>query len=101
MRPTLLQRSLMSLLSLLPRLRRPSVRVAGAAAIVLMSAAPALVAQRLPTNVRPEHYTLRLTPDIDKATFSGEETIDVTLAQPAESITLNAAGIQFQSVTAT
>ena len=58
------------------------------------------MAQRLPTNVRPEHYTLQLTPDLDKATFSGEETIDVTLAQAADSITLNAAEIQFQSVTA-
>ena len=58
------------------------------------------MAQRLPTNVRPEHYTLHLTPDLDKATFSGEETIDVTLAQAADSITLNAAEIQFQSVTA-
>ncbi|HEV3149338.1 MAG TPA: M1 family metallopeptidase, partial [Acidobacteriaceae bacterium] len=86
-----------SLLSLLPR---PAARVAGAAAALLLFAAPALVAQRLPDNVRPEHYTLRLTPDIDKATFSGEETIEATLAQPADSITLNAAEIQFQSVTA-
>ena len=51
--------------------------------------------------MRPEHYTLHLIPDIDKATFSGDETIDVTLAQAADSITLNAAEIQFQSVTAT
>jgi aminopeptidase N/puromycin-sensitive aminopeptidase len=63
-------------------------------------AAPALLAQRLPTNARPEHYTLHLTPDIDKATFGGDETIDVMLAQPSDSITLNAAEIQFQSVTA-
>jgi aminopeptidase N len=86
-----------SLLSLLPR---PAARLAGVAAALLLFSAPALMAQRLPANVRPEHYTLRLTPDIDKATFSGEETIDVTLAQPADSITLNAAEIQFQSVTA-
>ena len=83
-----------------PRLRRPAARLAGTAATLLLFAAPALVAQRLPTNVRPEHYTLHLTPDLDKATFSGEETIDVTLAQAADSITLNAAEIQFQSVTA-
>jgi aminopeptidase N len=88
----------MSVLPFLPLRRRRSVRLAGA--VLLLFAAPALVAQRLPTNVRPEHYTLHLTPDIDKATFSGDETIDVTLAQPAESITLNAAEIQFQSVTA-
>ena len=81
-------------------LRRPAARLAGIAATLLLFAAPSLVAQRLPTNVRPEHYTLHLTPDLDKATFSGEETIDVTLAQPADSITLNAAEIQFQSVIA-
>ena len=81
-----------------PVLRRPVVRLAATA--LLLIAAPALLAQRLPTNVRPEHYTLRLTPDLDKATFAGDETIDVTLAQPADSITLNAADIQFQSVTA-
>ncbi|HEY3989795.1 MAG TPA: M1 family metallopeptidase [Acidobacteriaceae bacterium] len=86
-------------MTLLPSLfHRPVARLAGAA--ILLIAAPVLMAQRLPTNVRPEHYTLHLTPDIEKATFSGEETIDVTLAQPADSITLNAAEIQFQSVTA-
>src|SRR3984885_6479642 len=89
---------LMRLLS--PPLPRPAARLAGTAATLLLFSAPALVAQRLPTNVRPEHYTLHLTPDLDKATFSGEETIDVTLAQAADSITLNAAEIQFQSVTA-
>jgi hypothetical protein len=87
-------------LPLLPLLRGRSARLAGAGAALLLFAAPVLVAQRLPTNVRPEHYTLHLTPDIDKATFSGDETIDVTLAQAADTITLNAAEIQFQSVTA-
>jgi aminopeptidase N/puromycin-sensitive aminopeptidase len=81
-------------------LRRPAARLAGIAATLLLFAASALVAQRLPTNVRPAHYALHLTPDLDKATFSGEETIDITLAQAADSITLNAAEIQFQSVTA-
>jgi aminopeptidase N/puromycin-sensitive aminopeptidase len=87
-------------MTLLPSLlRRPAARLAGVAAALLSIAAPALMAQRLPTNARPEHYSLRLTPDIDKATFSGNETIDVMLAQPADSITLSAAEIQFQSVT--
>ncbi len=81
-------------------LGRPAARLAGVAAVLSLFAAPAVLAQRLPTNVRPEHYTLHLTPDLDKATFSGDETIKVTLAQPADSITLNALEIQFQSVTA-
>jgi aminopeptidase N len=58
-------------------------------------------AQRLPDNIHPEHYTLALTPDLRAATFSGIETIDVTLAEPASAITLNAAEIAFQSVSVT
>ncbi len=59
-----------------------------------------LQAQRLPTNVHPEHYMLTLTPDLVKATFSGDESIDVDVNQPADSITLNAAEIEFSAVTA-
>jgi aminopeptidase N len=56
-------------------------------------------AQRLSNVLRPQHYSLRLTPNLDAATFAGEEQIDLTLAQPARDITLNALEIQFQSVT--
>jgi aminopeptidase N/puromycin-sensitive aminopeptidase len=58
-------------------------------------------AQRLPQTVRPEHYTLILTPDLKAATFSGIETIDVTLAEPTDHITLNAVEIAFESVSVT
>ena len=58
-------------------------------------------AQRLPQTVRPEHYTLALTPDLKAATFSGVESIEVDLAEPANRITLNAAEIDFESVTVT
>ena len=57
------------------------------------------VAQRLSNVARPQHYSLRLTPNLDAATFAGEEQINLTLAQPAREITLNALEIQFQSVT--
>ena len=55
-------------------------------------------AQRLPKTVLPEHYTLALVPDLKAATFTGAETIDVTLAEPTSAITLNAAEITFRSV---
>jgi aminopeptidase N/puromycin-sensitive aminopeptidase len=74
-----------------------------AAALACLFLAPAVpsAAQRLPDTVRPSHYTLALTPDLKAATFSGIETIEVTLAEPADRITLNAAEIDFQSVTVT
>ncbi|HEV2135247.1 MAG TPA: M1 family metallopeptidase [Terracidiphilus sp.] len=55
-------------------------------------------AQRLPTNVVPQRYALKLTPDLETATFTGVETIDVTLKQPSSTITLNSLEIKFQSV---
>ena len=55
-------------------------------------------AQRLPTTVRPLHYSLTLTPDLKAATFTGSEVIDVTLADATSSITLNAHDLAFQSV---
>jgi aminopeptidase N/puromycin-sensitive aminopeptidase len=58
-------------------------------------------AQRLPQTVRPEHYTLTLAPDLKAAAFSGLETIDVTLAEPTDRITLNAVELNLYTVTVT
>jgi aminopeptidase N len=71
---------------------------AAALALFLVAAASSLRAQRLPQTVRPESYTLSLTPDLKAATFSGVETIELTIAEPTKRITLNAAEIAFQSV---
>jgi len=68
---------------------------------LLPALAPMAEAQRLPTTALPQHYSLALTPDLKGATFAGAETIDITLAAPSKTITLNAAEITFQSVTAT
>ncbi len=56
-------------------------------------------AQRLPTNVTPEHYTLWFAPDLEHETFRGRETIAVNIAAPTSTITLNAAEITFGEVT--
>jgi len=64
---------------------------------LLATALPAL-AQRLSGPAVPEHYTLWLAPDLQKATFAGRETIRVRLAAPAASLTLHAAEITFDTV---
>jgi aminopeptidase N len=58
-------------------------------------------AQRLPTTVVPEHYSLWFAPDLEKETFRGRETIRVVVTEATRSITLNAAEIQFGEVTIT
>jgi aminopeptidase N len=68
------------------------------AAALLLSAASA-VAQRLPGGVAPVSYTLWFAPNLEKATFRGRESIDVTLAAPSTTITLHAAEITFETVT--
>ena len=63
-----------------------------------LTAATAAQAQRLPGGALPEHYTLALTPDLQAATFTGNETIDLILDSPTKTITLNAAEIKFIAV---
>ncbi len=70
-----------------------------ASVVVLLAATLVAHAQRLPAGVSPEHYDLTLAPDLKAATFFGEETLDVVLAQVTNSITLNAAEITFKQVT--
>jgi aminopeptidase N len=68
---------------------------------LLFLAATFAAAQRLPAGVVPKSYTLVFAPDLTKATFAGEETIEVTLEKPGASITLNAAELEFQQAEVT
>jgi puromycin-sensitive aminopeptidase len=45
---------------------------------------------RLPRTVVPTRYDIRLEPDLVALTFTGEETITLTVAEPVTEITMNA-----------
>ncbi|HUO17023.1 MAG TPA: M1 family metallopeptidase [Verrucomicrobiae bacterium] len=62
---------------------------------------PLARAQRLPETARPENYKLNFTPDLDKATFGGDETIAIQVLKPTSEIMLNAADIDFHDVSIT
>jgi puromycin-sensitive aminopeptidase len=49
---------------------------------------------RLPRDVAPCRYELVIIPDLDTATFTGEERIEVEVRQPVGSIVLNAASLE-------
>ena len=50
----------------------------------------------LPTAVRPTLYDLTLRPDLQKFTFSGEETIDISITEATNSIVMNSDEIEVQ-----
>jgi aminopeptidase N/puromycin-sensitive aminopeptidase len=65
-------------------------------ALVLIATASA---QRLPEIATPESYKLIFTPDLAKASFEGDETIQIRMLKPSLEIVLNAAEIDFVDVT--
>lgn len=60
------------------------------AGCVIAVMATAAIAQRLPQQAIPQHYHIRIAPDLKQNTFSGEETIQVQVKKPTTVITLNA-----------
>jgi puromycin-sensitive aminopeptidase len=56
-------------------------------------------AHRLPTNVTPQRYQIRLTPDFTTWTFAGEETVSLLVHEPVDRIIVNAAELEFGSIT--
>ena len=49
---------------------------------------------RLPRSVLPRRYELTITPDLDKATFAGEERVEVELTEAVDRVVLNAAELE-------
>src|SRR5271163_2876395 len=78
--------------------RKPMKRILAVLAFAMMTLSLA-AAQRLPEVAVPENYKLSFTPDLDKATFEGDETISIRVLSPTSEITLNAAEIDFHEVT--
>ena len=53
---------------------------------------------RLPTTVTPERYELKLTPDLIRWTFAGEEKVALRVHEPVREIVLNAAELEIHAV---
>jgi len=69
------------------------VLVAGLVACVAANA------QRLPGGAVPDHYALTVNMNFANNSYDGDETIDLKLTKPSNSITLNAVDIDFHEVT--
>lgn len=62
---------------------------------------PGTEAAVLPKNIKPLHYQLELKPDIHNFTFSGNETIDVSISESSSVVVMNALDIAIESASIT
>jgi aminopeptidase N len=69
-----------------------------AAAPAPKPAQAARIPTQLPTEVRPLQYTIAARPDAARLRFSGRADIDIQVLRATDSITLNAADLEFSSV---
>ncbi|XP_012260332.2 puromycin-sensitive aminopeptidase isoform X1 [Athalia rosae] len=53
--------------------------------------------RRLPTDVRPYHYDISLTPDLAKFTFNGEERVHIDVKNCTHTVVLNSLDIDIKS----
>jgi aminopeptidase N len=72
----------------------------GSPAIATPAPTPSVKAQRivLPTDVRPDRYDIRITPDAANLRFAGRADIAVTVVRATDRIVLNAADLTFGKV---
>ena len=59
---------------------------------------PAAITTQLPRGVVPLHYDVSITPHADTLTFDGRVVVTVKVLEPVNSITLNAADLNFPQV---
>ncbi|MEO7724689.1 MAG: M1 family metallopeptidase, partial [Chthoniobacterales bacterium] len=52
---------------------------------------------KLPKEVRPIEYAIRIVPDLEKLTFSGSETVRFTVEKPVTKLVLNALELEIAS----
>jgi aminopeptidase N len=53
---------------------------------------------KLPKSVVPSAYRIDLKPNLDSLAFTGTEEVDIAVAKPTDSITLNSNGLAFKEV---
>ena len=56
---------------------------------------------RLPSNVRPVHYSIELTPYLGAFTFTGRESVTVRVNEPTSVLLVNAAELTISAASAT
>ena len=56
------------------------------------------VSVRLSQNVMPVHYAITLKPDLESHTFSGHETITISLLAPTKKIALHSKDLLIKNV---
>ncbi len=49
---------------------------------------------QLPKDVVPRHYAIRVVPSVEKAAFTGSETIEIEARKPTRQIVLNSLGLE-------
>ncbi|QDZ07647.1 M1 family metallopeptidase [Sphingomonas panacisoli] len=72
---------------------------AAAAALMVTTAAPALAAAQLDRDVLPVSYDITINPNAQAMTFTGSETIAVSVRKATRTITLNAADLAISKAT--
>ena len=78
---------------------RPALVLVAALLAVPAHAEPLVIATpgKLPKDVVPSHYALRIVPAADHDRFEGHAIIDIQVRKPVPAITLNAADLSFAS----